>query len=79
MHPVNQLVDFCYGKEAQTDDIGAVARFVKAHVTSRPAEGGTPRWSDIDAVKTHGRHYAPHVTADAAVAQIDVAAAAAGV
>jgi hypothetical protein len=74
MHPVNQFVDFCYGKEAQTDDIGAVARFVKAHVTSRPAEGGPPRWACIADMKYHALNFAPHATA----AQIDAALKAAG-
>jgi hypothetical protein len=73
MHPVNQLVDFCHGKEAQTDDVGAVARFVHAHVSTRPALGGPPRWPDIDAMKTHARHIGPNVTG----AQIDFAVAAA--
>ncbi len=74
-NPVNKLVDYLYGKEAQTDDVGAVARYVRAHVTMRPALTDPSRWPDVDAIKAHARFYGPAVTS----AQIDAAVTAAGV
>lgn len=71
---VNRLIDFLYGKESQADDIGAVARFVRAHVMMRPALADQSRWPDIVSLKTHALHAGPNVTAS----QIDAALAAAG-
>jgi hypothetical protein len=70
---INALVDFCYGKDDERTDVGAVARFVSAHATDRPAAGKPSRWQDIDALKTHARHAGPNVTPE----QIDAAVAAA--
>jgi hypothetical protein len=70
---VNNLVDFCAGREQQPDDVGAVARFIAAHSPERPAQGKPSRWPDIDALKTAARHFGPPVT----MTQIDAAVAAA--
>lgn len=72
---VNQLVDFLHGKETQQDDVGAVARHVAAHVTSRPAVGKPARWPDLEALKTNTRWYGPNCTP----AQVDAAIATSGV
>lgn len=70
---INALIDYCHGREQQRDDIGAVARFVSAHVTQRPAAGKQSRWPDVESMKSHAGHAGPNVTA----AQIDTAIAAA--
>lgn len=72
---VNGLVDYCYGKESQQDDVGAVARHVAAHVTQRPAAGKNARWPDLEALKTNVRWYGPPCTP----AQVDAAVVTAGV
>jgi hypothetical protein len=70
---VNALVDYCYGKDTQRDDVGAVARFISAHVSDRPAAHKPSRWQDLDTLKSHAGRAGPSVTA----AQIDTALAAA--
>jgi hypothetical protein len=73
---INGLVDYLYGRESQSDDVGAVSRFVRLHVTMRPALTDQSRWPDIDALKTHARYASnPTITP----AQIDAAVTAAGV
>lgn len=71
-HRVNLFVDWLYGKDAQNDDVGAVARHVSAHVRQRPAVGHAARWPDLEALKTSVRHYGPPCTVD----QVETAIAA---
>ena len=72
---VNKLVDYLYGREAQSDDTGAVARWVRSMCPMRPALGDQSRWPDIAAMKSSAAIAGPNITS----AQIDTACAAAGV
>lgn len=73
---IDGLIDYCYGREAQGGDVGAVALFMQTHVQNRPAltSGQPSQWPDLGALKTHVGWSAPACTA----AQVDTALAAAG-
>jgi hypothetical protein len=66
---VNGLVNFLYGKEADTVH-GKIARYIQDHVMRRPADGEA-RWPSFQALRTANIYYG-HLT----VSEIDAAIAA---